>query len=157
MKIDGKGRMSVPADFRRVLEEDDPSREPGALPRLMLLYGPHLKTNLEAYSVGAFDEIASEIRAMKRGSPKRNKLIEMVLGQAIRLDVDKDGRIVMPIRQRARFGADVSELMLSGAGDHFKIWTAEAYTAEVEVKNEAWLEEQGEDFDLLSLLGDGGD
>ena len=36
-KVDGKGRMSIPADFRRVLEAGDPEWTTGLSPRMYLL------------------------------------------------------------------------------------------------------------------------
>jgi len=36
-KVDSKGRMSIPADFRRVLEAGDPAWNPGQSPRMYLL------------------------------------------------------------------------------------------------------------------------
>ncbi|MDG1769388.1 MAG: MraZ N-terminal domain containing protein, partial [Yoonia sp.] len=45
-KVDGKGRMSIPADFRRVLESQDPDWTDGLNPRMYLLYGDHLKKEL---------------------------------------------------------------------------------------------------------------
>ena len=46
-KVDGKGRMSIPADFRRVLESQDPDWTDGLTPRMYLLYGEHLKKELQ--------------------------------------------------------------------------------------------------------------
>ena len=49
-KVDGKGRMSIPADFRRVLESQDPDWTDGLNPRMYLLYGDHLKKELHLHS-----------------------------------------------------------------------------------------------------------
>ena len=38
-KVDQKGRVSVPAPFRRVLEEGDPDWAGGLNPNLVILYG----------------------------------------------------------------------------------------------------------------------
>ena len=38
-KVDQKGRVSVPAPFRRVLEEGDPDWTHGQNPNLVLIYG----------------------------------------------------------------------------------------------------------------------
>ena len=75
-----------------------------------------------------------------------------LIGQSIKLDVDKDGRTVMPIKQRQKLGLKDGELYFSGLGDHFEIWKAETYTEEVGDNMADWLEGQGDDFDPLSLL-----
>ena len=51
LKVDAKGRMSIPADFRRVLEGGDPDWTAGLFPRMYLLYGDHLVNKLHAYTV----------------------------------------------------------------------------------------------------------
>jgi MraZ protein len=38
-KIDGKGRVSIPVDFRRALEQGDPDWAPGGRPRVRIVYG----------------------------------------------------------------------------------------------------------------------
>ncbi len=66
-KVDGKGRMSIPADFRRVLEAGDPTG-PRAAPRMYLLYGDHLKNYLAGYTIEAFTEVVDQIKRLPRGS-----------------------------------------------------------------------------------------
>ncbi len=151
-KVDGKGRMSIPADFRRVLEAGDPDWAPGLSPRMYLLYGDHLKNELHGYTVEEFSAVIAQINAMKRGSPNKKKLSHLYIGQSIKLDVDKDGRTVMPIKQREKLGVKDGELYFRGVGDHFEIWKSETFTEEVGANLTDWLDEQGEDFDPLSLL-----
>ncbi|MFQ1699757.1 division/cell wall cluster transcriptional repressor MraZ [Loktanella agnita] len=151
-KVDGKGRMSIPADFRRVLESGDPEWAPGLSPRMYLLYGDHLKNELHGYTVDEFNQVVAQINALPRGSDRKKKLSRLIIGQSIKLDVDKDGRTVMPIRQRQKLGITDGELQFSGLGDHFEIWKAETYNDEVADDLKGWLDEQGEEFDVLSLL-----
>lgn len=144
--------MSIPADFRRVLEAGDPDWAPGLSPRMYLLYGDHLKNELHGYTVEEFSAVIAQINAMKRGSPNKKKLSHLYIGQSIKLDVDKDGRTVMPIKQREKLGLKDGELYFRGVGDHFEIWKSETFTEEVGANLMDWLDEQGEDFDPLSLL-----
>ena len=151
-KVDGKGRMSIPADFRRVLEAGDPDWTPGLFPRMYLLYGEHLKNELHGYTVEEFTKVVDQINALPRGSDRKKKLSRLIIGQSIKLDVDKDGRTVMPIAQRQKLGVTEGELKFSGLGDHFEIWKAETYTEEVADDLRGWLDEQDDGFDILSLL-----
>ncbi len=150
-KVDGKGRMSIPADFRRVLEAGDPDWAPGLFPRMYLLYGDHLKNNLQGYTVDEFNALAAQIKALPRGSERKRKLSLLIIGQSIKLDVDKDGRTVMPIKQREKLGLTDGELTFVGLGDYFEIWKADVFGA-VSDGVTGWLGEQGEDFDPLILL-----
>jgi MraZ protein len=148
--------MSIPSDFRRVLEANDPAWTEGLNPSLYLLYGDHLKDRLEAYTVGAFDEVARQIMAIKPRTAEENLRKQMsqrmILGQSVRLEVDRDGRIVMPIRQRQKLGLTEGEVVFSGAGDHFEIWAAKTYEDKVAAETRAFLEAQGEGFDPMTLV-----
>ncbi|MCA1775445.1 MAG: cell division/cell wall cluster transcriptional repressor MraZ [Paracoccaceae bacterium] len=150
-KVDAKGRMSIPAAFRRVLEAEDPDYPSTNAPRMMLVYGDHLQNRLEGYSMHEFGTIMAEIKAMKR-TPKRTKLMENFIGMSVTLDVDKDGRTVMPLAQRQKLGIDSGDLYFKGLGERFEIWRKDVHQETKAQANKAWLEEQGDDFDLLSLL-----
>ncbi|MEJ6401480.1 division/cell wall cluster transcriptional repressor MraZ [Yoonia sp. 2307UL14-13] len=152
IKVDGKGRMSIPADFRRVLEEGDPEWTPGLSPRMYLLYGDHLKNELHGYTVDEFNAVVAQINALPRGSDRKKKLSRLIIGQSIRLDVDKDGRTVMPIKQRQKLGLSEGMLTFSGLGDHFEIWKAETFEDKVADDLQGWLSEQEDGFDPLILL-----
>ena len=71
-KVDQKGRVSVPAPFRRVLEEGDPDWQPGQNPNLVLIYGMPGGDCLEGYSVeGAnrLDEKVSRMPTFSQAAP----------------------------------------------------------------------------------------
>jgi MraZ protein len=144
--------MSIPADFRRVLEGGDPEWTSGLFPRMYLLYGDHLKNQLHGYSINEFNAVAAQINGLKRGSEAKDKLSRLIIGQSILLEIDKDGRTVMPIQQRKKLGLTDGELRFTGLGDHFEIWKSETYTAEVGDGLGGWLAEQGDGFDPLILL-----
>ncbi len=154
-KLDGKGRMSVPAEFRRVLESGDPDWTEGLAPRLIVVYGDHLKNSLHIYTMTEFAEIEAQILALPRGSENRRHLSRLILGQSLMTEVDKDGRVVVPIRQRQKAGLDEGEVYFIGSGDHFEIWKAETFAATEGDATAAWLDGRAEGFDPLILL-DGG-
>ena len=151
-KVDGKGRMSIPADFRRVLEAGDPEWTPGLSPRMFLLYGDHLKNELHGYTVDEFNKVVAQINGMQRGSVNKKRLQRLIIGQSIKLDVDKDGRTVMPLKQRQKLGINDGELAFSGLGDHFEIWKSEVFDEEVSSDINGWLNTQEDGFDPLILL-----
>lgn len=153
LKMDGKGRMSVPADFRRVLEANDADFRDGDLPRFHLLYGPQLKGHLTAYSHDAFARMVKGFEALPQGDKDTKMAIRMTVGQSCVIDIDKDGRIVMPQRQREKIGLpEGGEITLTGATDHFEIWSSHAFDSVIGASMEDWLAEKGEDFDPIQLL-----
>jgi len=154
-RVDGKGRMLIPADFRHVLEAGDPRCPDARLPRLVLLYGPHLKHCLHIYSYDAMAEIEAGIQQLPRGTEERRVAAAMILGKSWETEVDRDGRIVLPKDRRAqlKLPATGGEVKLVAMGDYFELWNAETYAREHETDLEAFLAKKPENFDPLSLLG----
>ncbi len=156
-KVDGKGRLSIPADFRRVLEAGDPAaRQGGALPGLYVQYGPHLKGCLMVQTVDAFTEIMNAIMAIRPRNAQEaeaRRLAQVsILGNAIRLELDRDGRVVLPQRQRAKLGFSEGEVVTLGLGDNFEIWPADTYESQVAAPAAAQLEEMGATHDPMTAI-----
>lgn len=150
-KVDGKGRMSIPADYRRVLEAGDPDHHEKSLPDMVVLYGPHLKNCLHVYTIAAMAEIAANIEALPRGSERRKMSSRLILGHAWKTEIDRDGRIVLPKERREQIGL-VEEVKMIAMGDYFEIWSAETYRAEADAEVQSFLAQKPEDFDAMSLI-----
>lgn len=149
-KVDAKGRVSIPASFRRVLEEGDPDYAEGLTPNLVIVYGGEKQNYLEAYTQEAINEVDQKISRLPRGSKQRRALEHIFNGQSLPTQTDDTGRLVLPAKLREKVGIGV-EAYFKAAGDTFQIWAPDAY----ETKNadiEAWLDAQGDDFDPLTLL-----
>lgn len=149
-KVDSKGRVSIPASFRRVLEEGDPNWTEGLYPELVIVYGDHRRDYLECYTIQAINEVDDKIDALPRGSMERKMLQRLFHGQSYPTNVDETGRLVLPAKLRTKIGLE-NEAFFIAAGDTFQIWKPETYEAE-EAKTEEWLDELPEDFDPLILL-----
>ncbi|WP_171136560.1 division/cell wall cluster transcriptional repressor MraZ [Ruegeria sp. HKCCC1038] len=150
-KVDTKGRVSIPALFRRVLEASDPNWQPGGSPELVIVYGGPNRKFLECYSMEAIDEVDAKIDALPRGSTQRKMLQRMFHGQSFPTTVDETGRLVLPAKLRDKIGLD-KEAFFIAAGDTFQIWKPEVYEAEAESDAEEWVEEYSEDFDPMQFL-----
>lgn len=150
-KVDSKGRVSIPALFRRVVEAADPDWSDGQRPNLVIVYGDHRRKYLECYTIEAIDEIDRQIDELPRGSIERKMLERLFHGQSHPTQVDEDGRIVLPQKLREKIGLE-GEAFFIASGDRFHLWRPETYEAEEVARTEAWLEEFPEDFDPLSLL-----
>ncbi|WP_300031540.1 division/cell wall cluster transcriptional repressor MraZ [uncultured Roseobacter sp.] len=150
-KVDTKGRVSIPASFRRVIEAADPNWTPGDAPELVIVYGDHRRNYLECYTMQAIDEVDDKIDALPRGSIERKMLQRLFHGQSFPTSVDETGRLVLPAKLRQKIGLD-KEAFFIAAGDTFQIWRPETYEAEEAAKTDAWLDELPEDFDPLVFL-----
>ncbi|MCU0906327.1 MAG: division/cell wall cluster transcriptional repressor MraZ [Rhodobacteraceae bacterium] len=150
-KVDAKGRVSIPALFRRVLEAGDPDWREGLRPQFVIVYGDHRKKYLECYTAEAHARVAEQIEAKPRGSIERRMLERLILGQSHPAEVDNDGRIVLPQKLREKIDLG-DEAFFMASGDTFQIWKPETYETEELARTEAWLEQYPEDFDPLVLL-----
>ena len=150
-KVDTKGRVSIPASFRRVLEACDPDWSPGEAPNLVIVYGDHRRQYLECYTMEAIAEVDAKISAMPRGSVERRMLERMFSGQAVHTSVDDTGRLVLPAKLRNKIDIDDKAFFIA-TGDTFQIWKPETYDAVETKRTEDWLDQFPEDFDPLTLL-----
>ena len=150
-KVDAKGRVSIPASFRRVLEASDPNWQPGGNPELVIVYGDHRRKYLECYTMEAIDEVDAKIDALPRGSMQRKMLQRLFHGQSFPTTVDETGRLVLPAKLRNKIGLE-GEAFFIAAGDTFQIWKPETYEAEELAATEEWLDELPEDFDPMQFL-----
>jgi len=150
-KVDSKGRVSIPALFRRVLEAEDPACERGGNPELVIVYGDERRKYLEVYTMNAIAEVDDMIAAKPRGSNERRMLERMFNGQSFPTSVDETGRLVLPAKLRRKIRLD-KEAFFFATGDTFQIWNPEVYEAEEMAGAQAWLDEQGDSFDVAQLL-----
>ena len=150
-KVDTKGRVSIPASFRRVLEAGDPNWKSGESPELVIVYGDHRRNYLECYTMAAIDEVDAKIDALPRGSMERRMLQRLFHGQSFPTNVDETGRLVLPAKLRAKVDLG-SEAFFIAAGDTFQIWKPETYETEELAKTEAWLDELPDEFDPMAYL-----
>ncbi|WP_085821217.1 division/cell wall cluster transcriptional repressor MraZ [Ruegeria meonggei] len=155
-KVDAKGRVSIPASFRRVLEASDPNWQPGDAPELVIVYGDHRRKFLECYTMQAIEEVDAKIDALPRGSMQRKMLQRMFHGQSFPTNVDETGRLVLPAKLRSKIGLEKDAFFIA-AGDTFQIWQPETYESVELASTEEWLDEQPDDFDPLEFLDGVGD
>jgi len=138
-KVDAKGRVSIPAFFRRVLESGDPGWQPGSTPELVIVYGDEDRNYLECYTMEAIDDVDAKIDALARGSFERDMMQELFHGQSWPMTVDDTGRLVLPAKLRNKIGLE-GEAFFIAAGDTFQIWKPETYEVEAKARKAKWRE-----------------
>ncbi|MTH76447.1 division/cell wall cluster transcriptional repressor MraZ [Paracoccus aestuariivivens] len=150
VKVDAKGRVSIPAKFRRVFESCDSDWEAGKRPQLVIVFGTRDWKHLQLYTMQAMGEIDEQISQLPRGSAERNLLENIYYGHAEETEIDNDGRLVLPQKLRDKIGLTDSAFFIS-AGESLKVWSPENYEAQ-----ESALEDLVPNFepgaDPLSLL-----
>ena len=120
-KIDAKGRVSVPAPFRAVLQRDAYSG------------GIYCYPSLDAPALDAGGErLAQKIDGLLSGLPdysdERDELSVALYGEVQILTLDGDGRISLPqsLRDHAKL---TSQVTFVGLGEKFQIWSPEEFDA----------------------------
>ena len=122
-KIDAKGRVSVPATFRAVLERDGYM---GGAPGGIYCY-----PSLDAPALDAGGErLAKKIDGLLAGLPdysnERDELSVALYGDVQVLAIDGDGRIVLPEGLRSHAGLR-DQVTFVGLGDKFQMWEPERF------------------------------
>lgn len=125
-KVDGKGRVSIPASYRSVLRDGDPNWSEGKLPEFVIVYGDKRRDFLECFTIDAANEVDEKIARMPRGSVERRALERLFNGQSQAATVDDTGRIVLAQKLRDKLGIS-SEAYFIAMGDTFQIWEPESF------------------------------
>ncbi|MCH9806865.1 MAG: division/cell wall cluster transcriptional repressor MraZ [Alphaproteobacteria bacterium] len=113
-KIDAKGRVSVPASFRAVLERDGYA---GGIYCYPSLDAPALDGGGERLAL-KIDALLNSLAPM---SDERDELSVALYGDVHVLSIDGDGRIVLPEGLREHAGLQ-NRVAFVGLGDKFQIW-----------------------------------
>ena len=124
-KVDNKGRVSIPALFRRVLEAGDPDYTEGLRPQLVIVYGDEDQDYLEAYTITEIDKLEAKIESLP-SSPLKRKLVRQITTRSHHTEVDPDGRLVLPARYRDKIGLE-GEALFVGTSGTFQIWNPDTY------------------------------
>ena len=151
--MDSKGRISVPAEFRDILSSGDISGAEGKRTGLHIVYGLPNQPRLECFTTAGYAQLLQRIRLMPDGSPARKAAQVVYVTHSQPLTLDDDGRMVLPqvMRDRLKLQSD-DRAFFAGNGETFEIWKEDTYTATVEAATQAFLDAQGPEFDLRSLM-----
>src|SRR6476660_10186133 len=111
-KIDDKGRLKVPTDFRRFIEER---------------YGPDLFVtsilgdSALLYPLPVWEEIEGRLQAMPSTDRTKARFLERVSYFGQQVSMDGQGRILLPqiLRESAGMNGDV---VVSAQLDHLLVW-----------------------------------
>mgnify|MGYP001308595763 CR=1 FL=1 len=130
-KVDAKGRVSIPASFRRVLEICDPDWQDKSLPNLVLVYGRKGTGCIEGYSMRSIHEVDDMISALPRYSKNREILERLLNSNSVQIQLDENGRIVLSTKLREMIGIK-NEALFAGMGEKFEVWNPISYQKNME-------------------------
>jgi MraZ protein len=125
VKVDAKGRLSVPAQFRNQLLEIG-SQEVVAYPNFKL-------PCLECCDWDRINAMSNATEALDMFSEQVDDIASLIFAQAQALQWDTTGRISLPQHFIAHTGI-TDTAIISGIGRTFRIWRPEDYHADIAEK-----------------------
>lgn len=127
--MDQKGRVSIPAAFRRVLEDGDPdwrNRRP-ATPAMVMVAGMRGEPCISCYTLAEMEALEDRILEVEDYF-EREQLLDEITARAQRVQLDDNGRIVLSPRLREEFAIG-AEAHFVGKLLKFEIWSPQALAA----------------------------
>jgi MraZ protein len=122
-KIDDKGRLKIPTDFRRILEERFGQQD---------LFVTSLQGDSALlYPLSVWEEIEERLRNVPSTDRAKSRFLARVnyYGQQVKVDVQ--GRLLIPqiLRESAGMNGDV---VVTGELDHLVVWNHERFLKRLE-------------------------
>jgi MraZ protein len=121
--IDEKGRMAIPTAYREVVA--------GACEgRLIATYNPFETGCLWLFPPREWEQVREQVVALPSAKAVHRNLQMKLVGAAAPLEVDGNGRVLLPASQRAAAGIERRAVLL-GMGVRFELWSEQAHLAKV--------------------------
>jgi len=134
--IDDKGRITIPANYRKWLESG-----------VVITKG--IERCLMGYPTEDWQELVKKARALPLTNTGAREFKRLLLGGASECTPDKQGRIVLQQRLREYANID-SQVVFIGLDDHFEIWNSEIW-CEREAKGDGDPDWRAENFASLGV------
>lgn len=117
-KIDSKGRVSIPAQFRASLVNKEFSG--------VVVYESFVNDCIEGCDIERIKQISESIDSLDPFSEDRDALATALLGGSIQLSIDNEGRVVMPESLLKKVKIK-DQAVFVGKGATFEIWQPERF------------------------------
>ena len=121
--LDDKGRVSIPTALREVIASACGNR-------LISTYNPFEPGCLWLFPVTDWDSLRDQVNQLSSLVAVHRNLQLKLVGAATPIDVDGNGRVLLPASQRAAAAIEKRAVLL-GMGRKFELWSEEAHQAKV--------------------------
>jgi MraZ protein len=116
--IDDKGRVAIPARFREELAEG-----------MVLTRG--FDACLQAFPRHVWQQLSQKVSSLSLGSPEARNLRRILFSNAAEVEVDRQGRILVPQNLREYAGL-AEQVVITGMDTYFELWAANRWQAVME-------------------------
>ncbi len=134
VQIDAKGRLNIPARFRTALVE----------PQVVITIDTE-QSCLLLYPASRWLEIEAQLEKLPSFHTPSRRIQRLLLGHATELEIDSQGRILLPALLREYADLKKSAVMV-GQGKKLEIWNEDKWN----ISRSAWLAEAAENEGGLS-------
>lgn len=122
-KVDSKGRVSVPAQFRVSLVNENYST--------MVVYESFINQCIEGCDIERIKKISESIDNLEPFSEERDAFATAVLGGSVQLSIDGDGRVILP-ENLLKTAKIKDNAVFVGKGSTFEIWEPKSFNVYLE-------------------------
>lgn len=117
-KVDKKGRVSVPANFRVALQKEDFQG--------IVIYSSFVNSCIEACGMERMARLSESIDNLDPYSQERDAFAAAILGGSFQLPFDSEGRVILPEALMTEAGI-TEQAIFVGKGATFEIWSPETF------------------------------
>jgi MraZ protein len=121
-RLDKKGRISIPAQFRAVLAAQQFQG--------IVAYASPQYTCIEACGMERIQKINERIEQMDPYSEERDAFATAIFGESVQLNFDTEGRVMLP-DSLIGFAKLKEKITIVGKGEIFEIWEPRAFETHV--------------------------
>jgi MraZ protein len=126
LKLDDKGRLSIPARYREILKQKYQHGPQHTDPEIILSsIGPRISAYPRAEWEWLADSLTEAVALPSLHQDARD-LYHMMFGNAAECSVDVQGRMVIPPQLRAKVSLN-GEIIIVGLNRYFDIWSRVAW------------------------------
>jgi len=117
-KVDKKGRVSVPANFRAALQKEEFHG--------VVVYGSFVNECIESCGMARMARLSESIDSLDPYSEERDAFAATILGGSSQLPFDGEGRVILPEALMQETGI-TDKAVFVGKGATFEIWSPVAF------------------------------
>ncbi len=120
--LDDKGRVAIPAAHREAVA--------AAGNRLVVTYNPFEHGCLWIFPEGQWERVRDQVNALSSVKAVHRNLQMKLVGAAMHVEPDGNGRIQLPASHRNTNGIEKRAVLL-GMGEKFELWSEQAHQAKI--------------------------
>ncbi len=139
ISIDIKGRLSMPSKYRDAIMDSASGQ--------IVITVDHTDRCLLIYAMDQWLKVEQTLMALPNMNRRVRNMQRLILGHAAELELDVQGRVLLPQPLREYAGLD-KRAVLVGQANKFELWDADLW----QQARDAWLQEAQDDDDADGVL-----